>query len=691
MSFEDMQFCPTYTENELDPRLLGIMSLNPFVMHDSPSRLQMFGSHIGQTLVVNGSTVRRTVSGTERKFGKHTPKIMFPCNAAIVSCVQLYPKVLTGNPEAFNPLVAIIYENLDSPTREVDILYLPYHNTTHKDFGFVYKVNPNVINRLVPGAHIPYGTVIADSPNIAESGDYKYGTGLNIALISDPAGIEDGAVISTDAVKKLTTRGFGVRTMSFGTTAIPLNINGNYDRYKIIPDIGERIRGDGILMGTRIFDEKLSPSMVSRRSLRKTNHFDKLVYGVPGAKIIDVLVHRGNHNKPKLPHGMESQCSHYYRRSLSFHENIIKTYETYKRSNGSQINLSPKLHRQVVESIAVTSINRDSRINPIFDKSTLDEWLIQVTFEYEIVPTIGFKITDTHGGKGVICAIRPTEDMPIDMHGNRAHVIMDDQSTTKRMNFGRLYEQYFTASAHATTQRIRTLMSDQAMPIDIRYETCTNLLLRFYDILCPIQSKTMRTTPKFDFRRHIDTVVIDGIYMFMPTNNPVDYLKAVTLLSKEFPACYGPITYRDMRGQMVTTINNVLIGELYIILLEKIGNAWSAVSSAKLQHHGLPAKITHIDKYSNPGRTGSTRTLGEGEARAFAAYCGGDTAARLHSQTICPPTHRNILENILNSDRPTDIEYVVDHNAFPHGKGRILTNVHHILECGGAKFVKGNE
>lgn len=35
------------------------------------------------------------------------------------------------------------------------------------------------------------------------------------------------------------------------------------------------------------------------------------------------------------------------------------------------------------------------------------------------------KLSDLMGGKGVICAVWPDENMPIDDHGNRAELVID--------------------------------------------------------------------------------------------------------------------------------------------------------------------------------------------------------------------------------------------------------------------------
>ena len=84
--------------------------------------------------------------------------------------------------------------------------------------------------------------------------------------------------------------------------------------------------------------------------------------------------------------------------------------------------------------------------------------------------------------------------------------------------------------------------------------------------------------------------------MWIPTDNPVNLVEMIKSIRNEFPAHFGPITYRGRSGNLVKTVTPILIGSLYVMLL-KTGSEWSAVSSAKLQHFGIPTK-SNSDKHS---------------------------------------------------------------------------------------------
>jgi hypothetical protein len=268
--------------------------------------------------------------------------------------------------------------------------------------------------------------------------------------------------------------------------------------------------------------------------------------------------------------------------------------------------------------------------------------------------------------------------MPTDADGNRAELITDDFSVIKRMNIGRLYEQWVNACARDVGRRVRRHLDQQGS-----IEEAWSYLLSFYrivnpelaDILC---SDEYQDTPE----AHVRCVYDEGVYLWMPTNNSVDSLDMVRLLKEHFHPTFTPVTY----GGGYVTEKPVLIGSIYMILLEKTGVDWSGASSAKLQHFGIPAKVTNQDKYEMPGRNSPVRILGETEVRLLSAIVGSDVVADYLDQSNNPITHKKIIQTILNSDQPTCIDSVVDRMEHPLGNSRNLQFVKHILECAGVRF-----
>ena len=673
--------------SELSSEYLGVVGLNNFAGMVSGARLAMFCQHIGQALVVDDPSVKRLFTGMEREYGKNIHDIRFPCRARIIKIVRKYPNTMGFDrvQDKNNPISTIIYEDVMSPDRRIGILNLERYHCVHQYFGFNYKYDDDVLSMIRPGAFIEKDTVLATSPSITSNGDYRFGLEAQVALMSDPSVTEDGVWVSESFLKRMTTRGYGVRQVSWGRNAIPVNLYGDETQYKAFPDIGERVGQNGLLFASRSCDPQLAIPLMSRDALRKIDFADKPVYAMPNAKIVDVIVHRGNKDKNNLPDGMHEQLQYYYGKSLTYYHEILKEYNRLKRENGDWISLSPEFNQLVTDAIAMTTMAERRQISPTYNRQTLDDWMVTIVFEYDVVPTIGFKITGMHGNKGVICKISKDEDMPVDAMGNRAEIVMDALSIVKRMNPSVTTELYINASGWATQQRLKQIIAPQT---PAAFEAGRQYVQGFYEIVSPPMDGAVKKHVT-NWPEHLNDFAKHGHYIYLPTDNPVHYPDVIDELSQKYPACYGPVQYRGGSGRLVTTKFPVLIGGGYILLLEKTGNTWSGVSSAKLQHFGIPAKLTNSDKYSSPGRHNPTRILGESEVRLIAAMCGGDVVAELLDQTNNPVAHEAIVSRILHENQPTNIKNIIDRRAIPRGNGRILTLIRHVLECGGVRFTKG--
>lgn len=276
--------------------------------------------------------------------------------------------------------------------------------------------------------------------------------------------------------------------------------------------------------------------------------------------------------------------------------------------------------------------------------------------------------------------VKKDSDMPVDADGNRAEAIMDGDSTIKRMNVGRLFEQYVNACSRDVTKRVRTSMANGGAA-----EDAYAYLMSYYATVSPLMAEAMQSddykaqsTPE----AHVQSVLDNGIYLWIPPNSPADPIESIKLLRNHFPPTHGPVTYD---GGHVTN-QPVLIGSLYVMLLEKTGVDWSGTSSSKLQHFGIPARVSNVDKYATPGRNQPVRILGEAEIRLLNAVAGSDVSADLLDQSNNPATHKAIIQQLLSSQTPTNFDRIIDRREVPLGNSRSIQFVNHILECAGVRF-----
>ncbi len=698
-----------FVENEVQPELIGIHAFNAFAENNSGSRLVMFSSHFSQRLVVDGATEKIIQTGIEKEFGKYTLNIKMPATGTVLKVIDRYSRSIDRDAINSSPEALVIYENEE--TKEIDYFSIPYHQSYHQYFGFRNK-HTEEMSRLVPGSYIKKDTVFSDSPAVSKNGGFKYGVSLNTVFMSHPAVSEDGVMISRSALDKLSFSVFETRVIEFGSKNYPLNLYGSIDNYKSFPDIGEEIRSDGILMMLRKLDTDNSPVEMSVYDTMDPDFIFDTAYYVRGEKgiVVDIKIYKDDTCNNLLPENMVKNVQKYVKALRGFHKQVTD-FETEMRTNrmkkfgNDNINISPGLHRLIVESYAI--LNKPSRehkhkLNVLYRKAPLSEYRAVFTIEYKIKPNIGYKITDTNGGKGVNCKIEEDDSkMPVDADGNRAEIVMDSGSTIARMNIGRLYEQYIGAVARDVRKHIKnelgfTLESRNTISKVInelyasnpeKIENVYNHLLEFYKTVSSKQYAFYRDMSVMDRLVHLTDIIYEELYVYYPINNEKEVVEVVKELNAKFKTTYGPVSYVGNSGIPTVTSENVRVGPVYFMLLEKIADDWSAVSYGKLQHFGVLSLMTKSEKYTYPYRNNPVRTIGESEARVYVGYLGREAIAEMTDRANNPLAQKQMVWNILDAKNPGNIERLVDRNLIPFGTSKPLQLFNHISSVSGWRSI----
>jgi len=672
---------------ELHPELMGLgNNLDPFGKNNSASRRKMFASHLSQALVIEGSTPKRIQTGAERELGKYTKAIVMPVDASIIKVIERYPRRPGAGSIRHNPSTAIIYENVD--TQEVDILMIENFCSDHNTFGFELKPT-SMMEKIYPGMQVPAGTILAKSNSLKDDGNYAYGLEANVAYMTIPETIEDGFVISESMAEKLTTTMTGNRVISWGKEYYPLNLYGDENTYKPFPDIGDKIRDDGLLCALRKYDPALGMVEMTPKALMTPDYtYDNLTYVTPaaGATVYDVIVEQ-DHNLPysPTPVGMNEQPDKYLRLSNQFYESIYNEYRRIAKQRGKGLILSPALSNIVTRAISNKPNAAPHKVTQKYRYTPLDDRRVEIRYSKKVKATKGFKITDSSGGKGVVVSVRPDTNMPLGQDGLRADVIMDPISPVKRINLSQLYEQYINATSHMVSCIVTDLVNRG------QSQEAWEYVSNYYRVVSPPMAEVVEEVVNNEKRiaHHLENIVSDGIYLYIPTDSPYIGPDLIKELSEKFPVNIQPVTYTPENGVPVTTVDPVLIGSKYMMLLEAAPHNWSSVSTAKLQHHGLPAKASKTDRYSSPNSELPVRIMGEDEVRLMIAAVGAEVTAEILDTSASPLSQKETIRSIMNTDKPSHIERGVNRRKFPLGHARPLEYVNHLLNCAGVRLTKG--
>ena len=690
--------------NELEPKLMGICAVNPLVGQVSATRLQMFATHLGQAPAIQGASEAFLQSGMERKFGAATFSIRADEDMLILKTLQLYPKQHGFGGISYNPEDYVIYE--ERLTGTIGIMTIPKFVSNHPYFG--YRLKPfEAASKLYSDGAISAGEVIYDAPNRDQDGTYRIGREIMVAFMSHPAVADDGIGISDAVLPHYKFHTYEKRTVSFGSNSFPLNTYGDDTNYKICPDIGEYVREDGILMAVREYDDMLAGIEQSVFACQRIDDISDIPTYVDAGegewrgKVIDIRVlHDRTVTNSGVPLGMADQLIKYNDARLRFYEELMKTVAEIKATKRKNFVMTPALHSMMVDAEAATAVEANGRVQMLNSQKPLDTWDVSFVVEYTKIPGLAAKFTGLSGDKGVVVTIIPEKDMPLDSAGKRAEVIFDNGSTSNRQNPGRMdmhyinsYRDYlrdwlcaelgYKPGGNATAAKIKAFHHRNPDT----YSQVWAKLMRFYDIVSPTMLLPFTLMPDLENDyAHLAYIISKNMYLQIPTNNQRESFDRCEMLEREFDRINGPVTYTGYSGVQCVTHDNVVIAHMNVMLLEKLGDDWSAVSSGRTQLHGILSQVTRADKYRYAVRLQPTRFIGETELRLLTANMGPVVSAELLDRNNNPQAHKAAVYCILHTLSPTNIRCLINRKLVPIDGSRPLKIIKHIVGIAGWGF-----
>jgi hypothetical protein len=383
------------TPVELAPDLIGHVALNSFLRFDSPSRVQMWSSHLTQMPVPAHPSPQMTFSGMAREYGKAAYAVRMPESGKIIAAIARYRKGedILSIPDNEAQTIVLYQEE---KTGIVDFFELKGHHFEHSHFGFKYK-KTELYGQIAKNAYFEKDAPFLVSPNVQDNGDYNFGVDAYVAHMSHPAVAEDGIVICSDMLPRFAVRTYEKRDISFGMRMIPLNIYGD-DRpgnYRCMPEIGSIIDPSGRVMTLRrdITDDKnikmrnqyfddVAMGLVTK-TVKGTstvcNYFDQTTFAKPGGRVVDIRVFH------------DATCE-FYRRLLAAEKELRDRY----REN---LKLSKELSGLLAEAYGYLGTNNETkeRVQKLYRNDPMDRWRVEITIEYLTLPTMGSKFTGIHG------------------------------------------------------------------------------------------------------------------------------------------------------------------------------------------------------------------------------------------------------------------------------------------------------
>jgi len=291
-----------------DHSFLGPELLVPNLNKTDGSRINMFCSHIHQTVTLKHSEPPKVFSGFENQVGEFSTS--FKTAQEDLTIVKIIEK---------NPLYKLyILVTKDGKYDAIEIKNAE-NITEHYGYQIINGLESKKESDKVKKGGILYRSNIHD-----ENLNFTYGVNLNaIYLSSEGMTTEDAIRISESASKKLTSYSLEKIEVTLNDNDILCNIYGNNKTYKAFPDIGENVKKQILLSRRRqVYDSMLFDN--SNENLKKVNYNTDTVFYVHG-KVIDIDIFSNNRKIESL------RNSKYYDQILRYHDSNTKYYtEVYK-------------------------------------------------------------------------------------------------------------------------------------------------------------------------------------------------------------------------------------------------------------------------------------------------------------------------------------------------------------------------
>ena len=658
---------------KLDRRLLGATALNPFSGMNSSSRSQMFLSQFSQVLALESPEPVLILSGLEGEMCKLLLNSKMPANVEILEIVAKFAPNASEFPTLEEAMVIDVFY-LDLDNHEIGFRHVVKYNSYDKSFGFEHKLT-DTLNNLEVKDKLRAGTKLTTT-NSDINDVYSYGINVKVLPISRQETAEDAILISRSLAEKFTYHTYKTHRVSVGGKRMPLNAHGKNGEYKVFPDFMESAGDSGVLMAVR--DISKHPEMfliLDDYDISPT--FDD-IYPLAGdnGTVVDIKVLHTPKNKDHVKlTGVYEQIEGYAKADKMHREDFVATVARLEEAYRGMATISSELHVQVVNYLKIDS----PKIINKYRQADMSVYTIEITVRYRQSVKEGSKITNRHGGKGIIAGIIEDHLMPVDANGIRAELLMDPKGTPSRMNLGSKPEGYLMSVVYLVGNMIKEMRFNN--------EDAFTYMTNFVKLINPSSYEAYMSLSTRDREKVMKEIDASGFHALLPIDGEIDPFTAMLNVSNSEYALdesYVDIPLED--GTTVRSYNKAYVETQYLFLPNKDANSWLSVASSYLNVKGVPVAPSRLQREKLPWNATPVKGASETESRFIPYYAGVEALAEIRDRNLNNVSFMAIYENILKANKPTDIETVIDRNEYPLGNENVLKLTESLLASTGLEF-----
>ena len=645
-------------------KMLGRGLNQPFNVSNSGPRKLLASSQSDQVVPIKDNQVAICSTGSENQYGDRSSSIIrADGDYRILAIIDKY---------SFKPKFHyfIIYKDETHNIYKIQEARTDKHITEKHGFHF----NTSFMNSLSVGDVVPKGTIIRQSEAYDEYGNRMDGANFRVLYLATERNTEDSVIVSDAASVRLGTTHFMNTDKIINAYSRLLDIYGKSDdEYKTFPDIGEHTEnGKFCVIRNAPKDEELFA--YSRAKLKVPLMSDDAI--IVSGKVVDIDVHC---NDPSLLNTFYNvQLKKYYDESMRVYNQIVSVVNDIlaKEPNAELDYELKKTYYKADKILKGAHFINDGR-EPNFVH-------MEITLEEDVSLNTGDKVADRYGGKGVVSAILPVEEMPVDSLGNPIDLIINSSTCVNRENPGQLFE----TSLNYISERIVTYMT----AYELSTAECLDLILKFYEIVSPIQFNYMMdwmeqvSKDQSYLDAYVDSVKEDRfIYMSL---RPIEDNMTEDKLSKLYDAfpfidqSYLTVPVKDSNGNIryVQSRRKAIAAMKYMYRLKQFSeDKFSATSLSATNIQNLNTKSKAFKRYKSP-HSNTPIAMGTMESDDLSSVGAEYVISNLMINSVSPIGRRLMKEALTGDPFILDIQLNEDCanrnveklNAYQKAKGVAL-------------------
>jgi len=439
-------------DSVINKDFLGILQLfNPFVAHDDANRLQMLSAHLQQAIPILNPEIPLIPS-------IYNNEIVSNCSKDLFYETEEKTKILGK----YNLL-----------GEEFIVLWLMESNKLD-----ILKISPEIVGDTFGtctsylasiGEEIEKGKPLRVINNSDNNKNLRLGVNANVAYMLAGKNFEDGLIISESFAKRTSHKEIYKLTFIINSNEYLLNIFGDKENYQCLPKVGDYInKNNRIICAKRYINKGWEAITNLSDNENRKIYFDEdsVFYGYGKIKSISILSNIENEEDEKQNIFKDSIRPYI---DFTYHEiaSFLSSTITFKLAHKCQ--LSDELNFYISKLKKITKKEKPLK----FQDKEFNGYLVQIIYEDIKETQIGSKITNFHGGKGVITSIKkddptmrigkiiPDSKMPVTEDGRVADIIVSPNSVIGRLNLGQIYETHLNRIGIEVVKKIKDFDSNQ--------------------------------------------------------------------------------------------------------------------------------------------------------------------------------------------------------------------------------------